>query len=328
MENITAAKLFKATKAFFVVRALVYLVITAIMLVVGILGGLLCIWLFTRNPVAGYITLIFIFGGLFAFLRFAKRYVLYMIKAAHIAAITEYIKTGQAPVVENGYKGVLAYGTETIKNNFGAANVAFAADVLISGATRQIMRWVNKIGNLFSWIPGGKTIMQIVEFVLSTALNFIDEAVLSYLFYNKDKEGNAFKKACDGLVYYAQSWKGMLKGALKVGAFVWVVRVSAYGLFMLVFSLIGGAIFSSGGGTILALILAWVILYGIEGVLVSPYATCIMINDYHKAIAGQPLKADLHGTLCKVSKKFRDLFNKSEQPEPEVPAELAASLNL
>jgi hypothetical protein len=323
-EKLTAAKIFNVTKPFFVVRALVQLVITAIMLVVGILGVVLGIAAFVRVPIVGVAIVVIIFGGLFGFLRFAKYYCLYMIKAAHISAITEYIKTGEVPVTEKGYKGVLAYGTETIKNNFGAANIALAADALISGATRQIMKWLNKVQNLFSWIPGSKNVFAVINFILSTALNFIDEAVLSYVFFHKE-ETNGFKKACDGLAYYAQSWKSMLKGALKVGVFIWALRVVSFLALVFIFSLIGNSIFS-GGAFIFALIMAFILLYGIEAVLVDPYATCIMINDYHKAIDGQPLKGDLHGKLCKVSKKFRELFNKSGEPEPASDSDMPPSL--
>ena len=325
MEKMTAGKVFKATKPFFLVRALVYLVITGIMLAVGIIGALLCIWLASVNVVAMYIAVLVIFGGFFGFLKFAQRYCLYMIKAAHIAAISEFIKTGEVPRTDGGYKGVLAYGTEVIKNNFGEANIAFAADAMISGATRQIMRWLNKAEKLLSWILGAEKVLQFVNFVISTALNYVDEAVLSYVFMKKDEEGSGFKKLCDGLVYYAQSWKQMIKGAFKVGVFVWVLRALTYLIFVGVFTSIGNSIFATGGGTVFALILAFVILYGIEAILVTPYATCIMITDYHKAIAGQPLKADLYGKLCKVSSKFRKLFNKSGQNVTE-PAEMPASL--
>jgi len=315
MQKRTAASILNATKPFVMVRALVGAGVTLIMIVAGIIGALICYAAVeAENFVMAWIVAIVIFCGVIGFLRFVKRYVLYMIKAAHVAAITEYIRTGTAPTIENGYKGVVAYGLEVIKNNFVDANVAFGADALIAGATRQIMKWVNRIGNLFSWIPGADKVMAFVEFVLSTALNYIDEAVLSYVFMKKNEEGNGFKKACDGLVYYAQSWKAMLKGALKVGAFVWVVRIISGLLAFIIFTALGKIFFLA------SIILAFAILYGIEAILVTPYATCLMINDYHKAIEGQPIKADLHGTLCKVSSKFKSLFGKSNQPEPQVVA--------
>ncbi|MDR0197059.1 MAG: hypothetical protein LBI36_02400 [Oscillospiraceae bacterium] len=328
MEKLSAAKILGATKPFVAVRALAYLVLVLVMLVVGVIGLFLC-YQFAKagSGAAVFITAVIFFGGLFGLIRFAQRYILYMIKAAHVAAITEFIKTGQVPVTENGYKGVVAYGTEKIKNHFGAANVAFVADALITGATRQIMRWLNRAEKLLSWIPGADKAMAFINFVISTALNYIDEAVLSYIFYHSE-EGNAFKKACDALSYYAQSWKGMLKGALKVGAFVWILRAVIYLILVAVFNAVGGAIAGaevSGAGffaIVCGILLAFIILYGIEAIIVEPYATCIMINDYYKAIEGQPLKRDLHGTLCKVSGKFRELFNKSGQSQPAQPSEI------
>jgi hypothetical protein len=173
------------------------------------------------------------------------------------------------------------------------------------------------VENLLSWIPGAKSILQFVNLVISTALNFIDEAVLSYIFFHVE-EDNAFKKACDGLSYYAQSWKNMVKGALKVGAVIWVFRIMTYLIFYALIYLIASAISAGSGGAVwlVPIIIAFVLLYGIEAIFIEPYACCIMINDYHKAIEGQEVKRDLYGTLCKVSGKFRDLFGRSGQPMP------------
>ena len=236
-----------------------------------------------------------------------------MIKAAHIGAITEYITSGAVPVTEKGVKGVVAYGTETVKKNFGASNIAFVADALIHGATKQIMRWVNKVQKLLSWIPGADKIMGFVNLILSTVLNYIDEAVLSYVFSRKTDE-NGFKKACDGLSYYAQSWKNMLMGAFKVAAFIWIFRIAAFIIFYIIFVSIGRAIIPWGAlADLFALVFALILLYGTEAIIVVPFATCVMILAYHKAIEGQVLKADIHATLCKVSAKFRALFEKAGQ---------------
>jgi hypothetical protein len=333
-KDLTAMKLLNVTKSFVVVRALVYAVVSGIMVVGCVIVLALC-WAVLKigngSSVAGWVAFLFVLsalGAIFGFLKFARRYCLYMIKAAHVAAITEYLRTGEVPVTEKGYKGVLTYGKETVGKHFGAANIAFVADALISRATRQIMRWVNKAENLLSFIPGSQNIFQIVNFILSTALNFIDEAVLSYIFYHKE-EKNSFKKACDGLVYYAQAWKGMLMGAAKTAAFVWILRIACFIIFYGMAFLLSGLFLKSGtaGGNIayiICIILALTLTYGVQTVIVEPFATCMMIKDYHIAIAGKPLKADLHGTLCKVSKGFKDLFNKSkEQPAAAFEAEPA-----
>ena len=323
-KNLTAMKLLSVTKSFVVVRALVCAVVSGIMIgaCLVILG--LCYLIAKHGGSAGsVVTLLIVLGSLgaiFGFLKFVRHYCLYMIKAAHVAAITEYLRTGEVPVTEKGYQGVLKYGKETVGKHFGAANIAFVADALIAKATRQIMRWVNKAENLLSFIPGAQNVFQIVNFILSTALNFIDEAVLSYIFYHKE-EKSSFKKACDGLVYYAQAWKGMLMGAAKTAAFVWILRGAC---FLIVYGIIIGAgmfISKDSGGAvkvvyIVGVLFALVATYSLQTIIIEPYATCMMIKDYHIAIAGKPLKADLYGTLSKVSNSFKELFNKSKEPLP------------
>jgi hypothetical protein len=328
-KDLTAMKLLSVTKSFVVVRALVYAVVSGIMIGACLVVLGLCYVIVRWGGSAGsLIALLLVLGSLgaiFGFLRFARRYCLYMIKAAHVAAITEYLRTGAVPVTEKGYQGVLKYGKETVGKHFGAANIAFVADALIAKATRQIMRWVNKAENLLSFVPGAQNIFQIVNFILSTALNFIDEAVLSYIFYHKE-EKSSFKKACDGLVYYAQAWKGMLMGAAKTAAFVWILRGAC---FLIVYGIIIGAgMFISHDSSVFAKVVyivgalfALVFTYSLQTIIIEPYATCMMIKDYHIAIAGKPLKADLYGTLCKVSNSFKELFNKSKEPVPEAVSE-------
>ena len=325
-KGVSAGKILSATKSFVVVRTLAYIAILVAMLITGIIGILICGFFVNMGMNSGAaIVFVIIFGGFFAFLRLVRRYFLYMIKAAHIAAITEYIKTGAVPLTENGYKGVIAYGTEKIKGNFKEANIAFVADALIAGATKQIMHWVNKVQSLFSFIPGAKGVMNFVNMVLSTALNYIDEAVLSYVFYHNE-ESNGFKKSCDALVLYAQSWKGMLMGALKVSVFVWILRIVTFIIFYVLFVAIGRGFLPSTSADFFGILLAFIFVYGIEAIIVVPYATCVMINDYYKAIEGQSVRSDLHGTLCKVSRKFRSLFEKSNQPMPAEPAAIPMSL--
>ena len=332
-KNLTAMKLLSVTKSFVVVRALVYAVVSAIMVGVCLVVLGLCYVIARWGGSAGsLIALIIVLGSLgaiFGFLKFAQRYCLYMIKAAHVAAITEYLRTGEVPVTDKGYQGVLKYGKEMVGKHFGAANIAFVADALISKATRQIMRWVNRAENLLSFIPGAQNVFKIVNFILSTALNFIDEAVLSYIFYHKE-EKSSFKKACDGLVYYAQAWKGMLMGAAKTAAFVWILRGAC---FLIVYGIIVGAgmFISHDSGNfakvvyIVGVLFALVATYSLQTIIIEPYATCMMIKDYHIAIAGKPLKADLYGTLCKASDSFKKLFDKSKEPVPEISGQSGAS---
>jgi hypothetical protein len=57
-----------------------------------------------------------------------------LIKAGHIAVITEAVTTGKVP------KNQVAYGKERVKERFVTANVYFLIDKLVGAAVRQIQR--------------------------------------------------------------------------------------------------------------------------------------------------------------------------------------------
>src|SRR5699024_8003251 len=129
----------------------------------------------------------------------------YMVKMGHVSVIVELMTNGKIP---EG-KGMVAYGKDSVVDNFGASNVAFAMDAMVHAAVRQIQRWIIRIGNVFSFIPGSKNIIGILNTIMSVALNYIDEAIMSYIFLKKkdNKEESAWKYAADGVTLYAQSWK-------------------------------------------------------------------------------------------------------------------------
>lgn len=256
----------------------------------------------------GFFVLILGYAGT----KWVERYVLYVIKAGQIFSLTEYIKTGQTPVTEKGVKGVMAFGTEKVKDNFGATNVAFVADTLIRSAVRQITRFLNKVGNFLSFIPAAETIIGIVSAIISIALNYIDEAVLSYVFMTKDEEENVWKRACDGIVYFGQSWKGIIKAAVKVTLSIIVIRFVVIGIPFIAGFAIGG-----GSGAIIGFIIGFVLMYPINNILIDPYATVIMINDYYMAIEGQEVKTDLYAKFSGASRKFKELFGKAKGESSE-----------
>ncbi|HHT96300.1 MAG TPA: hypothetical protein GXZ90_00160 [Clostridiales bacterium] len=301
--RISVKDAFRVTAPFIAVRTLVYLVTTIIMVLAGAIGLLL---MMKGGGIGIYLGLFIIIASI-AFSKWVERYILYLIKAGHIFTITEYIRTGNAPQTEKGYKNVLAFGTETVKKYFGSTNVAFIADTLISKSVNQIMRFLNRIGNFLSFIPGAAKLIEIISMVLGIALNYIDEAILSYIFMHGE-ETNSWKKACDAIVYYGQSWKKMIKGAAKVAISIIVFRfaVLALGLFV-------GLIVAGGSGAVIGFFAGYIIMYALNKIVIDLYATVIMINDYYAAIEGQALQTDLYAKFSKASSKFKELIGKTNQ---------------
>src|SRR5699024_1790057 len=131
-------------------------------------------------------------------------------------------------------KGMVTYGKDQVTKHFGATNIAFVMDTMVHAAVRQIQRWIMRIGNVFSFIPGSKNIIGIINAIMSVSLNYIDEAIMSYVFLRKsEKSGeNAWKSASDGVVLYAQSWKGILKTASISVLFIYAFNIIMFLVFV------------------------------------------------------------------------------------------------
>lgn len=257
------------------------------------------------------------FGVVFSVYRLLERYVLYLLKAAHIAVLIELMDQGQVP---EG-KGQIAYGKERVTAMFGTTSIFFAVDQLVASAVKQIHRWLMRLGNLLANIPAAKVVINLVSMVLGIALNYIDEAVLSRVMKHKkeDPESNVWKTSADGVVLYAQSWKSMIGAAAGVALFSIVLSFVSF--LITFFPLLGLVrLISSSGNSLLgllALITALSISLAIKKAFVDPVATIIMIRAYHAKTAGVEPSMDLHAKLQGISKKFKELVQRATSGPPE-----------
>ncbi|MFA9556293.1 hypothetical protein ACERII_03160 [Evansella sp. AB-rgal1] len=320
---MSVSKLIMRTMPFFISRIIVYaLFAVASFLFLGLMLGF-SILLFKMFEFGAGFFFIIILGTFFtvlAALRFVERYVLYMVKVGHVSVITEILRNGDVP---EG-KGQLAYGKEQVRENFGSANVCFVVDKLVLGAIKQIQRWMMRIGNFFSFVPGSQNIIAILNRILAVSLGYIDEAILSYIMLRKSekREETVWKSAADGVVLYAQSWKKIITTAAGIVAFVYILNIAVF--LMAVFPLMGLArLLASNAGAesflgFLAVVGAYVITTVVKRALIDPIATVAMIRAYQMNIKGMEPSMDLQQKLLNVSSKFKQLFNKRNEDVPEV----------
>lgn len=204
--DIPVMKLFTRTIPFFITRILVYGVFGLVALIfLGIMVGIgfLVVKMFGESTGAFLIVMLIAFGVVYGGLKFVERYVLYIVKIGHVSVVVELLRRGK--ILEG--KGQVAYGNEQVKQNFGTANVAFVLDNMVHTAVRQIQSWIMRVGNMFSFIPGSKNILGVINAIMSVGLSYIDEAIVSYIFVRKNegREESVWKSASDGVVLYAQS---------------------------------------------------------------------------------------------------------------------------
>ncbi|MDR0405886.1 MAG: zinc ribbon domain-containing protein [Clostridiales bacterium] len=246
-----------------------------------------------------------------------NHYMGYLVKAGHIAVITEAVVSGRVP------NNQVAYGKQMVKERFAASNVYFAVDQLVSGAVKQLQNVLEKAGNALGFVPGMDAAVKIGKLFIGIALGYIDECCLGYTFYKKEQ--GAFRTAADGVVIYAQNRKKLLKDAAKTTVAVLVltaiVTLVSFLLFGMVFRMLGWNGFA-------AFLLACLVAWAVKSAFIDSYMMIKMMTSYMSEAPTTVITFDLYSKLCGWSAKFKELFQKGqkESPAPQ-PAHATAGIS-
>ena len=181
----------------------------------------------------------FVLSGLI--FRLIRHYILYMVKAAHIAVMMRLID-GE-PLPEGS--GQVAYGRQIVAERFAEANALFALDLLIKGIVKTIGRALSGIG-AFIPIPGLQQIIGIINAVIETSVTFVDEIILAYNIRTRSE--NPWESSRHALVLYAQNGRTMIRNAAWLTFFLFALSV----LIFLILVAPLAAIFASTPGTTIA----------------------------------------------------------------------------
>jgi hypothetical protein len=289
-------------------------------------------WLFKSEGVG--LVMIIVWLSLTGIVRFIiNHYIGFLVKAGHIAVITEAVITGKVP------KNQVAYGKERVKERFVTANVYFLIDKLVSAAVKQIQRGIGKITGMMSSVPGMGAVTSLAKFYVSISLGYIDECCLGYTFYKKNQ--SAFKSAADGVVIYSQNIKTLLAGAaITMLIVVFGLAGITLGLF-LVFGLlirflplsdlirtwIGGEAGVWIGGHIgfIGFLIAVILAVTIKYAFMDSYILIRTMVTYMGVAPKTALRVDLYSKLCNISSKFKELLNgKEKEAKPKRASKPAA----
>lgn len=263
-------------------------------------------------------------GGLIGFgltagvIYFIREYILYIVKAGHIAVMVELLQGGTIP---DG-RGQIEHAQEVVKARFGQASALFALDQLIKGVIRAITGLVRGLLGILP-IPGLSQIMGVVRAYLRVAVGLVDEVILAHAIRTRSE--NAWGSAREALVLYGQNAKPLLINAAWLTAII-------YGLSFVVFLLmlapaaalvymIPGA--WSAGGLVFALIFAW----AVKVALIEPFAIASLLQVFFKVTEGQTPNPEWEARLEQASDKFRKLGEramshvggKAGAPDPTTP---------
>lgn len=262
-------------------------------------------------PIVGFFFILIGLGAGGWMAKFVRRYILYLVKGAHIAAMTEMMMGRPVP---KGL-GQLAYGRKIVEKNFKDVSILFGLDALINGTVKAITR---KIARVARWLPlpgDFRKIVRIVELIINRSLSYIDEAILSYAIA-RDEE-NIWNSARQGIVLYGQCYKRILITSAKIylGG-----RVFAFLLF--IFFLLPAAALIYGLGLLgfenpilqfVILIMAAIAGQLTYRALYEPFALAYVMVAYHNEIAGKVPDPEWDQRLQGLSKSFKDLVQKAQQ---------------
>jgi hypothetical protein len=305
--SLTPREVFFKTMPFAWAKLLLGLAtVVASVLIFAILMGIA--WLFKSGGV-GFV-MFFIWLSVTGVISFIfNHYIGYMVKAGHIAVITEAVTTGNVPDKQ------VEYGKQIVKERFVTSNVYFVLDKLVAGAVRQLQRAIQKITSAASFVPGMKNIQGIINLFLNIALGYIDECCLGYTFLNKDQ--SAFKSAADGVVIYWQNWKTLLKDAAKTTVIVVALIVGVTLAAFLVFGMIARLLGENQLIAFVAFLIAVFVAWAVKKAFIDSYMMVKMMVSYMEVAPSTKITFDLYNKLCGLSAKFKQLFDKGNEKTTE-----------
>jgi hypothetical protein len=259
-----------------------------------------------------------LFGGLAGFvlvlglLHLAREYILYLVKAGHIAVLTELYDGNPVP----GGEGQIGYGAQFVRSHFAESSVLFGVDQLIKAVVNALTNTVNRIAS-FLPIPGLVPLLKLAEAVVRTSLTYVDELILAYLI--RTRTTNPWATARDGLILYAQNYQHFLKNALWLRLFLWAITVA---IFAVLLTPAWGFAHALPGhhawwGIAFAIVLAW----ALKAALLEPLAIAALMQVFFRTIEGQRPDPEWEDRLNKASARFRELGEKASNwiPRPAVP---------
>ena len=297
----------RRTAPFVVFRAIVYFSITAALVAAtgtGAGGG----WGVGAFGDEDFRASSIFYGGVLGFgvtagiIFFLRDYILYIVKAGHIAVMVELMQGGTIP----GGRGQIEYAREIVTARFGQASALFALDRLIKGVIAAVTGLVQGLLTILP-IPGVEQAMGALRAYLRLAVGLVDEVILAHAI--KTKSDNPWASAREALVLYAQNAKPMLMNAAWLTLIVWGLSFVVF-LVMLapaaaVVYLIPGS--WSAGGFVFAIIFAW----AVKAALIEPFAIACLLQVYFKVTEGQVANPEWEAKLTSASDKFKALGEKA-----------------
>lgn len=211
--------------------------------------------------------------------------------------LTELITKNE---IGNGSENMFAYGKNVVTAKFKQVNVLFGLDMLIKGVVTAFNRTLDFIGSLLP-VPGLKNVTQVIGMILHAMTTYIDETIFSYNLARGDE--NPWRSGKDGLIYYAQNSKEILKTSIGIVLLEKALTIAAFAL--LFAPAIGIAYLMPGTNTaVWAFVIAALFAFNFQAAILKPLFLIMIMTKFHVSVKGQEINETWDARLDKVSGKF------------------------
>ena len=238
------------------------------------------------------------FGVISAVLYWAREYLLYLVKAGHIAVLVELYDGNDLPAG----KGQIDYAQGIVRERFVEASMLFGLDRLIRLVVRAINRLLFTVAN-FIPIPFLRGLASLATKVINLSLVYTDELILAYNM--RTRSTNPWASSKDALILYAQNYRQILKNALFLLFIMWGITLVVFAVFLAPAAAL--AVVLPGQVGVIGVLIALVFAYAVKAAVLEPFAVAAMMQVYFKAIEGQVPDAEWDERLSKASGKFRQI---------------------
>lgn len=289
------------TAPFIVLRMLVYFGVGLLYVVATGVGGALGYGFtsFGDGEGAGAVYgAMFGFAGASGVLYWAREYLLYLVKAGHIALLVQIHDGDEIP----GGRGQIDYAAGVVRRQFAQASVLFALDQLIKGVLRALAGILNTVAMILP-IPGLDGLVRIINAVLRQSLTYVDEIILAYNF--RVGSDNPWETSRRALILYAQNYVTMVKNAAWLWVLMWALTLV---IFVFLLGPVTGlvALFPGDVG-FWAFVVAFIFAWSFKAALLEPLAIYALMQVYFETIEGQEPNPEWEQRLEQASDKFRQL---------------------
>ena len=303
-------RLLRQTAPFLVFRFLIYIGITlAYVLGTGAGAGVG----YGVGMIGGNAGAFSLWGGIIGFgvvgvgAYLLREYLLYIVKAGHIAVLVELM---DGKVLPHG-RGQITHAREVVRERFTESSVLFGVDQLIKGVLKVFNRAFFTISTLIP-IPGLQGLARFINTIINLSLTFLDEVILAYNI--RVRSENPWASSRTALILYAQNYTAFLKNAVFLAVLIWGMT---FVVFLIMLAPAAGlvALLPEAAGPV-TLVIALVLAWGVKQAVIEPVGMTALMQAFFKVTEGQQPDAEWEARLEKLTAKFGELTRKARDWQP------------